>query len=200
MTVKRVLVPLAKGFEETEAFAVVDVLRRAGVDVVVAALEPGLVESAHAVRVEADALLEEVLDQRFDAVVLPGGLEGTERLAASDLVARALEAASRAGAVTAAICAAPTVLEGRGLLAGRQATCHGSRAADLESARFVDRPVVVDGPVVTSRGAGTSLAFGLELVAVLVGRETADRVAAAIHMPAWPPRSAGGPPTSPSSR
>jgi 4-methyl-5(b-hydroxyethyl)-thiazole monophosphate biosynthesis len=179
---KRALVPLARGFEETEAIAVVDLLRRAEVEVVVAALEPGPVRSAHGVVIEPDALLADVVDEPFDAVVLPGGLEGTERLAASQLVGRALRSAASRGAVTAAVCAAPTVLELHGLLAGRRATCHGSRAADLGSAIFVDRPVVVDGTVVTSRGAGTALLFGLELVAALVGRETADRIAAAIHL------------------
>jgi 4-methyl-5(b-hydroxyethyl)-thiazole monophosphate biosynthesis len=179
---RTVLMPLAAGVEETEAIAVIDVLRRAGVEVTVAALEPGPVRSAHGVSIVADALLDEVADREFDAVVLPGGGEGTARLAASDRVADVLKRAARAGRITAAICAAPIVLARLGLLAGRRATCHASREGELAGADFVDAPVVVDGPVVTSRGAGTSLAFGLELVAILVGREQADGIARAIHL------------------
>jgi protein deglycase len=177
-----VLMPLARGFEETEAIAVIDVLRRAGIEVTVAALEPGPVESSHGVSVLPDAQLEAVAAREFDAVVLPGGYEGTNRLAASGLVAEVVRRAARAGKVTAAICAAPTVLASLGLLEGRRATCHASREQDLAGAVFVDAPVVVDGAVVTSRGAGTALEFGLELVAVLVGREQADQISKAIHL------------------
>jgi len=189
---KRVLVPLARGFEETEAFAVVDVLRRAGVEVVTAALESPLsVVSSHGVEVRADALLDDVADQPFDAVALPGGLPGTDHLAASEILRKTLQATAARGAVTAAVCAAPTVLEGAGLLSGRRATCHESRRGDLSSATFVDEPVVVDGSVVTSRGAGTALYFGLELVAQLVDRGAAESIAAAIHLPQVPTTSRG---------
>jgi 4-methyl-5(b-hydroxyethyl)-thiazole monophosphate biosynthesis len=177
----RVLIPLAKGFEETEAVAVVDVLRRAGVEVVTAALDEGPVESAHAVKVLADARLDDVADDTFDAVVLPGGLEGTANLAASETLRRVLARHAAEGRVTAAICAAPTVLARHGLLDGRRATCHFSKAAELSRARFVEDAVVEDGPIVTSRGVGTALAFGLALVERLVGREKADAIARSIH-------------------
>lgn len=180
----RVLVMLAHGFEETEAVAVIDVLRRADVEVVTAGLDPGVVESAHGVMVVPDDLLDRVADQEFDAVVLPGGLEGTRRLAESEVVARVLERAAAGDKLTAAICAAPTVLERRGLLAGKRATCHFSKQAELRSASFVEEPVVTDGKLVTSRGVGTALAFGLELVAQLVGRPRAAEIAAAIHFDA----------------
>jgi 4-methyl-5(b-hydroxyethyl)-thiazole monophosphate biosynthesis len=183
MSVKRtVLMPLARGVEETEAIAVIDVLRRAGLDVTTAALEPGPVESSHGVSIVPDAQLEAVAAREFDAVVLPGGHEGTNRLAASDLVADVVRRAARAGKITAAICAAPTVLAALGLLDGRRATCHASREKDLAGAIFVNEPVVVDGTIVTSRGAGTALEFGLELAALLAGRDEADQIARAIHL------------------
>lgn len=180
MTAK-VLVPLAREFEETEAIAVVDVLRRAGVEVVVAGLEPGPVESTHGVVLVPDVLLEEVVEDTFDAVVLPGGLGGTERLRQSQLVRQVLDRANDRGKIIAAICAAPTVLEAQGLLSGKRATCHGSMVDKLDSATFLDEPVVVDGLVVTSRGVGTALAFGLELVSILVSQEQAEQIATAIH-------------------
>lgn len=175
------LLILAKGFEETEAVAVIDVLRRADVAVTMAALEPGPVESAHGVQIIPDALLEDVADRSFDLVVLPGGLEGTERLDRSDIVRRVIDKATSEGKLTAAICAAPTVFEHKGVLEGRRATCHASMEAKLVSAAFVDEPVVVDGTVVTSRGVGTALAFGLELVSILVSRDRAEQIAKAIH-------------------
>ncbi len=177
----RVLVPLARGFEETEAFAVVDVLRRADILVVTAALEEGPVESAHAVKVLPDALLADVADEAFDAVVLPGGLEGTDNLARSEVLSQVLERITAEGRITAAICAAPTVLEQQGYLEGRRATCHFSKASELKSGSFVEEAVVEDGTVMTSRGVGTALAFGLALVERLVDASTADKIAASIH-------------------
>jgi 4-methyl-5(b-hydroxyethyl)-thiazole monophosphate biosynthesis len=177
----RVLVMLAHGFEETEAVAVIDVLRRADVEVVTAGLEPGAVVSAHGIRLIPDVRLDQVSDQDFDAVVLPGGLEGTHRLADSDLVSHVLDRAAAGDRIIAAICAAPTVLESRGMLAGRRATCHASMRSELRSAGFTDEPVVTDGKVVTSRGVGTALGFGLELVTLLAGRSKAVEIAAAIH-------------------
>lgn len=178
---KRVLLPLAKGFEETEAIAIVDVLRRAEVEVVLAGLEDGPVESAHAVTIVPDATLATVAEQRFDAIVLPGGLEGTERLAASELVGSILERMGAEGTITAAICAAPTVFEKQGMLKGRRATCHFSMQPKLKSAEFVEEAVVIDGKVVTSRGVGTALDLGLELVEQLVDAERAKAIAKAIH-------------------
>ena len=177
----RVLVPLAQGFEETEAVAVIDVLRRAQVEVVIAGLEEGPVESAHGLRLIPDALLREVADQPFDAVFLPGGLGGTERLARSELVAQALRRAAEAGKLTTAICAAPTVLEQQGLLTNKRATSHASVKEMLGSAIYLEEEVVVDGTVVTSRGMGTAISMGLELVSMLVGQETAQQIARAIH-------------------
>jgi 4-methyl-5(b-hydroxyethyl)-thiazole monophosphate biosynthesis len=177
----RVIIPLAKGFEETEAIAVIDILRRAEVEVVVAALEPGPVTSAHDLQVVPDALLADVAHEPFDAVVLPGGLAGTDRLAQSEAVIALLRRATAENRITAAICAAPTVLEQAGLLHGRRATCHVSKETELNSAQFSHDDVVVDGKIVTSRGVGTALAFGLELVSLLVSPEKARHIAESIH-------------------
>ncbi len=114
-------------------------------------------------------------------MVLPGGAEGSRRLAESEAVARALLRAARKDKIVAAICAAPTVLARHGLLQGKRATSHISVKDQLGNVNYEDEPVVVDGRVVTSRGAGTTIAFGLELVGMLVGGEKAQLISDAIH-------------------
>lgn len=182
---KRVLVPLAPGFEETEAIAVVDLLRRAEIEVVVAGTIPGPVEGSHGIRVVADASLEEVegSGESFDLVVLPGGQPGTRNLAADPRVIRILRATAAAGRPVAAICAAPSILAQAGLLAGKKATSHPSVRDLLDPARYSLSDVVVDGGVVTSRGAGTAVAFGLKLVEVLEGVDRAHEIAERIVAP-----------------
>jgi protein deglycase len=166
-----VLLPLAEGFEETEAVTLIDVLRRASIEVTVAALTSSPVLGAHGIAVVADALLGDVEKQHFDAVVLPGGMPGAKRLKEDPRVLTLLRRQVAANELTAAICAAPIALEAAGVLSGRRATCYPGY--DLPSARMSDERVVEDGPIVTSRGVGTALDFALALVARLVGAERA---------------------------
>ena len=171
----RVLVPLAEGFEELEAVAVIDVLRRSGAEVVVAGLKEGPVKASRGVVMVADTTMAAVAGQTFDAVVLPGGAEGAKRLAADPDVERALRAARDGGKVVAAICAAPVVvLHPHGFLQGKRATCHPSLAASLPG--YADERVVLDGRTLTSQGPGTALEFALELVRVLFGPERYEQV------------------------
>ena len=174
-----VLAILAPGFEEIEAVAPVDILRRAGADVTLASLTPDLyVRGRSGIAVHADASLAACLDQTFDCLFLPGG-PGVKELRADtrvrDLV---LRQASR-DAWIAAICAAPTVLHDAGLLEGKRYTAHPSVASELTRI-IADERVVVDGRLITSRGAGTALDFSLELVSRLFSPEKSAAIANSI--------------------
>ena len=169
MSAKRVLVPLAQGFEELEAVTIVDILRRAGIEVVVASLEGGAVTGSHGIRIDADAALGEVADRDFDAIALPGGMPGADHLKRDPRIAAIVRRLHGAGRPVAAICAAPMVLDAAGVLDGRRATSYPGFLTDAAKATVVDEPVVADRGVITSRGPGTALDFALALVAELSG-------------------------------
>ncbi len=176
----RVLIPLADGVEPLEAVSIIDVLRRAGVDVVTASLSEKIaVSAAQQIVLKADQLWEDLELETFAAIVLPGGGRGTERLAADERVIEAIQFFHENELLIGAICAAPTVLVKAGVLNGSKATCFPDLAEEL-GASFVDVPVVADGMVITSQGPGTSLLFALVLVRHLIGEEVAERVAAAM--------------------
>ncbi|MEZ5978880.1 MAG: DJ-1/PfpI family protein [Planctomycetota bacterium] len=181
----RVLVPLAEGFEEIEAVTVIDVLRRADIAVTTATLAPSdasrSVRGAHDVVVEADVSLDDVDAGDVHAIVLPGGMPGTKHLREDARVLELVRALADAGRPTAAICAAPTVLARAGVLDGRQATSHPSVRSELGGAAVLGEPAVVtSGTVVTSQGAGTAMAFALELVRQWKGRELSEKLADAM--------------------
>jgi 4-methyl-5(b-hydroxyethyl)-thiazole monophosphate biosynthesis len=174
-----VLVPLADGFEEIEAFAPVDLLRRAGIEVTVATLN----DNRHAtgrsgIIAHGDVTLSAVLDQSFDLVFLPGGA-GVKNLRADPRVGEIVRRQHAAGRWLAAICAAPTVLHDAGLLTGRRYTAHFSVANELPAILAEER-VVTDGKITTSRGAGTAVEFGLHLVALLTSADKAQEISKAI--------------------
>ena len=174
----RVLVPLAEGFEEVEALTVVDVLRRAEVEVVTAGVGRRQIAGKHGVRVIADQVLAEVADQAFDMVVLPGGVPGVPNLAADETVTRVVMAHAEREAWVTAICAAPSILGDLGLLDDKSATIHPGWKDKLTCGDYREETVVRDGKVVTSRGPGTALPFALTLARILVGEEKAGEVAA----------------------
>lgn len=174
-----VLVILAPGFEEIEAATPVDLLRRAGAQVTLAALNPPLAVTGRSqLTLTADALLAGVEHRDFDLLLLPGG-PGVKALRADSRVRARVQRHHAGGAWIAAICAAPAVLHDAGLLAGRRYTAHFSVADELKET-LGDQRVVVDGRLITSRGAGTALDFGLELVARLFSPALAREVAKAI--------------------
>ncbi len=165
---KRVVVVLATGFEEIEAVTPIDVLRRAGLEVLVVGVGSGAIEGSHGITLECDRELADV-DFVPDAIVLPGGLPGAANLGKSAAVREMSQAVHDAGGVCAAICAAPALTFAPfGLLNGRTATCYPSFEQEFDSTttHSQDR-VVVDGNVVTSRGPGTALEFSLRLVELL---------------------------------
>jgi 4-methyl-5(b-hydroxyethyl)-thiazole monophosphate biosynthesis len=174
-----VLVPLAEGFEEIEAFAPIDLLRRAGVEVTTAALGEGIhVTGRSGITAHADATLAAMLDRNFDLIFLPGGA-GVKHLRADSRVGDLVKRQHAAGRWLAAICAAPTVLNDCGLLAGHRYTAHFSVAAELPAILSAEK-VVTDGKITTSRGAGTGVEFGLHLVSLLVSPEKSADVSKAI--------------------
>lgn len=173
-----VLVPVANGTEEMEAITVVDLLRRAGISVIVAGESP-MVVCSRGVRIVPDMLLEEISEEEtFSAIVLPGGTRGTEALSRNEHLRRLLWAQKRRDGYIAAICAAPTILAQHRLVdPDTPLTSHPSVASQLSAYLYRTEPVVVAGRVVTSRGAGTAVAFALELVRLLRGEEAAMEVA-----------------------
>lgn len=170
---RSVLIPLDNGFEEIEFSAILDVLRRAELDVTVAGLGDVQKTRAHGLKIFCDETLERVT-ALADAIVLPGGLPGAQHLAESDLVMARLKAHAEAGKITAALCAAPWALGNAGLLEGKTATCYPGFEDKLIGATPSEDRVVVDGTVTTSRGPGTAIEFALALVAQLVDQETAE--------------------------
>lgn len=174
------LIPIADGSEDIETVTLIDVLRRAEIDVTVASVtgKTGII-AARGTRIEADALIEAVTDTEFDLIVLPGGMPGAEALGASAPLIRMLQRQNREEKWYGAICAAPAVvLAPHGLLAGKSATAHPAFIDALPDQRRVEERVVQDGHCLTSRGPGTALEFALCLVEVLCGRHTREEVAA----------------------
>ena len=180
---ERILVPLAEGFEEIEAVTIVDVLRRAELEVTVAGLVPGPVRGSHGIPVTPDAHLGDLDTLTFTMVVLPGG-PGTKNLAQDERVLAVVRRLAAEGQRTAAICAAPLVLHAAGVIEGVPVTSHPSVRGKLPGAIVRDRPRVVrSGPIVTSQGAGTAMEFALALVADLRGEARAAELAAAMVVP-----------------
>jgi 4-methyl-5(b-hydroxyethyl)-thiazole monophosphate biosynthesis len=172
----RVLVPLAQGCEELEAVTVIDLLRRADIEVVSAGLEDGPVTASRGTRLIPDTTLEAVQDEEFDMMVLPGGMPGAEHLDQDPRVHRLLRRLADQGRYTAAICAAPKVLANAGLLEGKVATSYPGFLDPFPGVGVQGESVVVDGRVITSRGPGTAMDFALALIETLTGKETRDRV------------------------
>ena len=176
----KAVVFFADGTEECEALLVIDLLRRAKVEVTVASAMGRKELVSHKIHLTADALAEDVDYSDVDLVVLPGGIPGTPNLAANKTVTETCKAFAAAGKKVAAICAAPSVLASLGLLEGKNATAHAGFQDQLAGAIVHDEEVVVDGNLTTSYGLGGAIPFALELVRQLAGKEEADRIQNAI--------------------
>lgn len=183
MPVPSVLVPLAPGCEELEAVTVIDLLRRAKVEVVTAGLAEGPVRASRGTVLVPDTTLDAVAHRTFSMIVLPGGLPGADHLAGDARLRDMLRNAAEAGRTVAAICAAPKVLARAGLLDGKAATCFPGTLGPETGAKLRDDPVVVDGNVVTSRGPGTAMDFALRLIDILCGTAVRDDVESRLQRP-----------------
>jgi 4-methyl-5(b-hydroxyethyl)-thiazole monophosphate biosynthesis len=176
---RKILVLLAEGFEELELIAPVDIWRRAGIEVTVASIhERKLLVGARQLKVEADLLLAEVLVSTYDAIFLPGGREGVLNLCLDARVSEIARNFLAENKTVAAICSAPLVLAQAGLLAERQVTSHPSAQAEVAraAAAYLLDSVVIDGSLLTSRGAGTAAQFAYEVAKTLVGDAPARQV------------------------
>lgn len=181
----RVLMPLAEGFEEIEAVTVIDLLRRAGIEVHTAALDGPQVTGSHGITVAADFALDAVAADDYDMIVLPGGMPGADHLRKDARVTSLLQRFAAGDRFVAAICAAPGVLAHAGLLEGRAATSFPGflDARSAPGLRLREDPVVVDGKIVTSRGPGTAMEFGLALIELLQGAGARRQVQGRLQLP-----------------
>lgn len=168
---------LGTGFEETEAVAPLDLLRRAGVDVKTVGLNGQIITGSHKIPIAADMTIEELDFSTIDGIILPGGLGGVASIRGCQKAKEALAYAKKQGLLTAAICAGPTVLADLGITEGRCCVCYPGCEEAMGSARMTQKAAVTDGSVVTGASAGCAIPFGLELIAYLKGKEAAEAIA-----------------------
>ncbi|MDD9147888.1 MULTISPECIES: DJ-1 family glyoxalase III [unclassified Sporolactobacillus] len=173
---KKFLVLLADGFEETEAVTVIDVLRRGGVGVVLCALENKQVEGSRKIVIQADTTIDAGPFTDFDGIYLPGGAKGATTLRDDERVQELIRYYKEEGRKVAAICAAPIALERAGVLKGETVTSNPNFRSHIKDADYVEDPVVVSGNIITSRAAGTALPIGLEILRQLGLEKEAKQV------------------------
>lgn len=168
----------AEGYEEIEALTVVDMCRRAKMEIdMISVTGEKTVKGAHKIGVDMDKLFEEADFAEYDMLILPGGMPGTRNLEAHEGLMAQVDVFHAAGKYLAAICAAPSVLGHRGVLKGKKACCYPSFESHLEGAEVTFEPVAVAGNVITSRGMGTAIEFSLAIIEALCGKELADKLA-----------------------
>ena len=172
-----VYVLLGTGFEETEAIAPIDLMRRAGIDVLTVGIQGKLVYGGHNIGIEGDITLEQLNPADLEMIVLPGGLGGVQSIRSCQKAMDTVRAAYENGKFVAAICAGPTILAQLGITDGKDAVCYPGCEADMGNARMVTAPCIRSGNVITGTSAGCAVAFGLALVAALKGQAEADRIA-----------------------
>ena len=176
-----IYVYLAKGFEETEAITPIDLLRRCGRDVITVGVGDNIIVGSHDIPVVTDTIAQEApLTDELEMIVLPGGMPGTLNLETNPYVQAAIDYCSENGKFIGAICAAPSILGHKGLLKGKKAVCYEGFESQLEGAEIGSEPVVRDGNIITSRGAGTAVNFGLKLVEALLSENESERLRKAI--------------------
>ncbi len=180
----KVYIFLADGYEEIEGLTVVDLLRRANIEIIMVSLTGDIyVTGSHAITTKADMLFDDVNFTDADMLVLPGGLPGTNHLKAHEGLDLLLREFHAKGKKLAAICAAPSVLGTKGLLKGKNATCYPGHEDSLFGANIINNGVVEDGNIVTSKGLGTAIDFSLSLIKIIAGEAEAVKIARAIQYP-----------------
>ena len=172
----KVLVPLAAGFEEIEAVTIIDILRRAGAEVITAGVDQDVVEGSHGIAIHTDQLLETVDIDECDMIALPGGMPGMENLRRSENVLRAIQQLNGADKFTAAVCASPVVLKEAGITEGRRVTSHPSHAKFMVKTQHTGGRLEMDDKLITGQAAGSAMEFAFKLVEVLFGKEKVREV------------------------
>lgn len=168
---------LGTGFEETEAIAPLDLLRRAGLKIQTVGLNGKIITGSHGIGVEADITIDQLDLTDLEMVILPGGLGGVASIKACEKALDVIRFAFENGKYTAAICAGPTILAMLGITDGKKATCYPGCESQMGSAVMVEAAAVTDGKVITGTSAGCAVPFGLALIAALKGQEAADSIA-----------------------
>jgi len=177
-----IAVPLAEGFEEIEAVAVIDILRRAGINVTTAFIKSNPVTGSHNIPVTADADFSTLSPSEFDGIVLPGGMPGSRHLKEDPRVIDFIRAVYSRNGYTAALCAAPTVLYHAGILKGRRVTVFPEYAASMPDAAVTGDSVVIDERIITGKGAGAAIDFALALVSEMAGSDKAKKLRASMQV------------------
>lgn len=173
----KVAIFLADGFEEIEGLTVVDLLRRAEIEIeMVSISDSDMVTGAHNIKVKADKTFQEVEFQTIDMIILPGGMPGTKNLLKFEPLNEKIKEFYKKGNMLAAICAAPMILGANGILVGKKATCYPGFEQELKGAEVVPEPVVVDGNIITSRGLGTAIEFASVMIEHLKDKKLADNI------------------------
>ncbi len=167
---------LADGFEEIEALAPLDIMRRANIDVLTVGVTGEYVTGAHNITVKADIAPEDVQYENLECVVLPGGLPGTTNLEKDEKVQNAIDYANENNKLICAICAAPSILGHKGLLNGKEATCYPGFEDSFDGGIYVKESVVKSQNIITANGMGSAYKFGFEITAALTSREIADKI------------------------
>ncbi len=178
----KVLVLMAEGLEEIETITIIDVLRRAEVDVTTAATGKNPVPGSHDISILADILLEEANESVYDAVVLPGGMPGSANLRDDNRVISMIQSFHASSRYVGAICAAPIVLGRAGLVEGKKATCFPGFENELSGASYVPEPVIQDGRIITGKGPGCAIPFALKLVKNFVNAERSKQIKEAMQV------------------
>ncbi|MGE4530383.1 MAG: DJ-1 family glyoxalase III [Acidithiobacillus sp.] len=178
----QVVIPVADGFEDMEVVICCDILRRAGLTVILTALRPGQVTGGRGLCLQPDAIWDDMATADIDLILLPGGMGGVENLARHAPLLKLLQHRMQQGKLIAALCAAPGLLATQGLLDGRRVTAYPGVLDPFSSQyHYEETPVVVDGPLITSRGPGTAMDFALTLVEMLLGPDKRQEIEAPLQ-------------------
>lgn len=182
----KVYIFLADGFEEIEGLTVVDLLRRAEIDItMVSIMDTKSVTGAHGITIEADVLYDDADLSQAEMLVLPGGMPGTRHLGEHEALVARLKSFNENNKLIAAICAAPSVLGVNGILKGKKATCYPGFEDKLVDAVVLTDPVVKDQNIITSRGLGTAIPFALKIIELLKDKDTSESIAKSIIYTSW---------------
>jgi 4-methyl-5(b-hydroxyethyl)-thiazole monophosphate biosynthesis len=173
----KVIVLLAPGFEEIEAVAIIDILRRAEIDVTIAGLEKNMVEGSHQISIKSDAYFKSIEINEYDFLILPGGQPGTNNLKSNQIIIEWLKKFSNENKMIGAICAAPIILKEANIIQGIRLTSYPAEKKQFDEKLYSEEKVVLDKNIITSRGVGTAIDFSLELVELIKGRKTRDELA-----------------------
>jgi len=177
----KIMIPLAEGFEETEAITIIDLLRRAQIETITFSLtKEKLVKGSHDICVQTDLTINEIQKEDFSGIVLPGGIPGSLHLRDSSEIIDFVNYFNSKKLLVAAICAAPIVLGTAGILKDVLACCYPGKEDGLSGAIISDTDVCADGNIITAKGLAFSIAFSLEIINFLVGEETANKIASGI--------------------